>query len=152
MADDFAVMMSGQVSFGLDRGSEEEQITRLLSGLDGDDEYSMVLWMLPDGVPFYDFDQDEEHDYIQCAGSFVGRLTSEVREVRGGVARQYVVGRVSDDPGDDAPANEVVPWNGYEARVKTNEVLTGSEVQELFLSYFQRGELPDAYERREIEL
>ena len=44
------------------------------------------------------------------------------------------------------------PWNGYEARVRANEVLTGSDVQELLLSYYRTGELPASYTRREIEL
>ena len=64
----------------------------------------------------------------------------------------YVIGRVSDDPGDSGGADEVVPWNGYEARVRANEVLTGSDVQELFLFYCRTGKLPGSYTRREIEL
>jgi hypothetical protein len=63
-----------------------------------------------------------------------------------------VIGRISDAAGDGAAADEVVPWNGYEARVRANEVLSGSEVQELFLFYYRTGELPDSYTRREIEL
>jgi hypothetical protein len=63
-----------------------------------------------------------------------------------------VIGRISGDPGDGAEADEVVPWNGYEPRVRPNEVLTGGEVQELFLSYYRTGGLPDSYTRREIEL
>ncbi|MGZ6558519.1 MAG: hypothetical protein ACXVH3_02910 [Solirubrobacteraceae bacterium] len=131
----------------------EEEIVNLLSRLDGVDRYSMILWELPENTPFDLVDiNDYPHEYVQCAGSFEGRLTAEVREVRDGLARQYVIGRVSDDPGDSGGADEVVPWNGYEARVRANEVLTGSDVQELFLFYYRTGELPGPYTGREIEL
>ena len=75
-----------------------------------------------------------------------------MREVRDGRARQYVIGRAFDDLGDSGSADEAVPWDGYEARVRANEVLIGSDVQELLLSYYRTGELPASYTRREIEL
>ena len=113
----------------------------------------MILWKLAENIPFDRVDVDDyPHEYIQCAGSFEGRMTAEVREIHDGQAHQYVIGRVSDDPGDSAAADEAVPWNGYEARVRPNEVLAGSDVQELFLSYYRTGALPDSYTRREIEL
>jgi hypothetical protein len=124
-----------------------------LSRLDGVDRYSMILWELPENTPFDRVDiNDGPREYLQCAGSFEGRLTAELREVRDGSARQYVIGRISDAAGDGAAADEVVPWNGYEARVRANEVLSGSEVQGLFPFYYRTGELPDFYTRREIEL
>ena len=152
MTDAFAVTMNGRTSFEL-KHSAEEEIVNLLSRLDGVDRYSMILWELPENIPFDRVDvNDYPHEYVQCAGSFEGRLTAELREVRDGSARQYVIGRASVDPGDGGAADEVVPWNGYEARVRANEVLSGSDVRELFLFYYRNGELPDSYTRREIEL
>jgi hypothetical protein len=148
----FAVTMSGRISWELKR-SPEEEIVNLLSRLDGADRYSMILWELPENVPFDRVDINEyPHEYVQCAGSFEGRLTAELREIRDGSARQYVIGRASDDPGDGGAADEVVPWDAYEARVRSNEVLTGSDVRELFLFYYRARELPDSYTQREIEL
>ena len=153
MSAAFAVTMNGRTSSELKPRWAEEEIVNLLSRLDGVDRYSMILWELPENIPFDRVDiNDYPHEYVQCAGSFAGRLTAEVREVRDGQARQYVIGRVSDDPGDSGAADEAVPWNGYEARVRANEVLTGSDVQELLLSYYRTGELPASYTRREIEL
>ena len=60
-----------------------------------------------------------------------GRSSDSENRTHATLGCKYVIGRVSDDPGDSGAADEVVPWNGYEARVRANEVLTGSDVQEL---------------------
>lgn len=148
------ITLNGDLAFELDAppgGSVEEELVTRLWALNGENRYSLLLWKRPEGVPFYSVDIDRyPEEYIQTAGDFDGRMTAEVREIVDGTAQQYVIGRVSE--GDADAPDEVVPWNGHEARVRANEVLTGDEVSEIFISYFHTGELPRSYQRRRLDL
>jgi hypothetical protein len=74
----FAVTMNGRTSSELKPRWAEEEIVNLLSRLDGVDRYSMILWELPENIPFDRVDiNDYPHEYVQCAGSFEARLTAE---------------------------------------------------------------------------
>lgn len=64
---------------------------------------------------------------------------------------QYVIGRASGDA-DETESDEIVPWNGHETPVRPNEVLSGSEVSELFVAYYQTGEVPSSFTRRPIDV
>jgi hypothetical protein len=134
------------------QGTVEDELMRRLSILDGTQRFSLTLWRLPDGVPLDRVDLDAyPQEYIQAAGSFDGKLTAEVREVVEGTASQYVLGRASSNA-EDASGDEVVPWNGHETRVRPHEVLDGSNVSDLFVSYYRTGEVPSSYTRRRLEL
>jgi hypothetical protein len=157
----FAVTINGDTSFELKPRWGEEEMLKLLGRLDGVERYSIVVSKLSAGVPFDRVDMDRDaQEYIQCAGSFDGRLTAEVREVVDGAAHQYVIGRPPEPPADPAAeppadpgdADEIVPWGGHEAHVRPNEVLNGREVSDLFLSYYRTGEIPSSYTRRPLDL
>lgn len=133
-------------------GTVEERLVQLLGRLNGTDRYSLILWKLPSGQRLCDVDVKEASgQYIQTAGDFNSRMTAEVREVVDSTPQQYVIGRAPGDP-DETGSDGVVPWNGYEARVRTNEVLSGSEVSEVFVSYYRTGQLPSSFVRRPIDV
>lgn len=134
-------------------GTVDERLVYLLGRLNGTDRYSLILWKLPEGQRLFDVDVDKaSEEYIQTAGDFNGRMTAEVREIVDGAPHQSVIGRATDYQGDTETADEVVPWNGYEARVRPNEVLSGDEVSDLFVSYYRHGEVPSGYTRRRIQV
>jgi len=131
----------------------EDELVRLLGGLDGTEEFSFVIWKLPAGKGLADVKHDDpaHQEYMQCAGAFTGRLTCEIRVLVDGELHQYVLGRSADED-SDAAAHEVVHWGEYEAKVRPNEVLTGDEVAELFVHYYRTGTSAPGYTERTLDL
>jgi hypothetical protein len=128
----------------------EESIKKLLALLDGTTRYSLNLWRLPDGVPFDRVDLKVwPQEYVQVAGSSA-RMTLEVRRFEGGTARQYVVGHSTATT--ISAADEVIPWNGYEARVRANEVFDAAEAADLFIAYYLTGGIPEGHSLRLLDL
>ena len=148
------VTMNGRISTALKprpgRTIEEELAARL-SLLDGADRFALLLWRLPEGVPFDRFDLDSgPTDYIQCAGGVAGRFTCEVRRVASdGRHQQEVIGRT---PVDDELKSETVHWGEHKTIVRENEVLQLDELEELFTTYLANGEIPGRYARRLLEV
>jgi len=133
----------------------ERELADLLSRLNGTDRYSFLIWRLPEGRGLFDVEPDDpaRRQYMQCAGDFNGRMTCEVRELVDGEPHQYVLGRSADTAADPRRASDqVVPWNKHEAKVRPNEVLTGSEVAGLFVHYYRTGNSAPGYSRRELNL
>jgi hypothetical protein len=123
-----------------------EELVNVLRRLDGVDMFSLILWALPPGVWFDDVDPETfVVEYIQCAGSFAGRLTCEIRAS----GKQYVLGRAQPE---GLLREAVVEWNGIRTSVLENEVLDGEAVTELFLAYLAGDEMPPSYSLREISL
>ncbi|MBO0767573.1 MAG: hypothetical protein J2O48_02695 [Solirubrobacterales bacterium] len=138
---------------GPDQEAIETDVCDLLACLNGASRFSAVLWKLPDGLDLDEVSEDDpahEH-YIQCAGDFNGRMTCEIRELVDGKPRHYVLGRAAEAD-EHALADQIVPWNGYEARVHPNEVLTGGEVADLFRHYYRTGTNPSTYSHRLLGL
>lgn len=146
--------MNGRISTELKprpgRTVEEELIARLHL-LDGADRFALLLWRLPAGVPFDQFDLDSgPTDYIQCAGGLAGRFTCEIRTMASdGSPRQEVIGRPL---GEQDLESETVRWGERQTTVRENEVLRLSDLEELFTAYLSDGEIPGGYERRPLVL
>lgn len=148
------VTMNGRISTELKPRpgrTLEEELTARLGLLDGATRFALLLWRLPEGVPFDRFDLDSgPTDYIQCAGGVAGRFTCEVRSVASdGRPRQEVIGRAQDQ--HDA-GSETVRWGEHETTVRENEVLRLGELEELFTAYLTGEEIPGGYERRVLAL
>src|SRR3954451_2419466 len=154
MMASYAVTINGRMSMALEAQPERtlgEELTAGLHGLDGQSAFAYLLWRLPDGVPFADYDCGAGPDeYIQCAGGMAGRFTCEIRVASGGGFRHYVIGRSGET--DPQPTWEVLRWDAYETPVRKNEVLSASEVAELFRAYLAGEIIPAAYECRELML
>jgi hypothetical protein len=128
----------------------KEQLARALARLDGEERFSLVLWRLPAGKTLLEVDMAvEPQEYLQCAGS-AERMTVELRELEGGVARQYVVGRLPAEQ-DGAPG-EVVPWSDFKAVVYPNEVFAADEAAELFGQYLDTHAVEPTYHLRPLQL
>ena len=147
-----AITMNGRIHGELKDPDNpaDETIKKRLALLDGTTRYSLSLWRLPDDVPFDKVDLSRwPQEYLQVAGSRT-RMTVEVRRIEDGIPRQYVVGHApvhaSSRPG------EIVPWNGYEARVHPTEVFDVAEVGEIFAAYYATGSIPDGYAMRALVL
>jgi hypothetical protein len=130
----------------------EEELAARLDLLDGEDRFALLLWRLPEGVPFDRFDLDSgPTDYIQCAGGVAGRFMCEVRRVApDGRPRHEVIGR--GPVTGPALASALVPWSEKETSVQANEVLSRDEVAELFTAYLAHDSVPAGYECRELVL
>jgi hypothetical protein len=84
---------------------------------------------------------------VQTAGGG-DRLTAEIRAIRDGPPRQWVIGR----SGEDASGTEVIEWNdGKSIRGVPNEVLAADEVADVWVDYFRTRFVPDGYSHREIQ-
>ncbi|MBO0767966.1 MAG: hypothetical protein J2O48_04690 [Solirubrobacterales bacterium] len=131
--------------------SVEAELRELIGRLNGQNRFAFLLWRLPDGRSLHQVgpDDDARGHYIQCAGNFDGRLTTELRELVDGVPHQYVLGRAADD---STEADQEVPYANHAQYVRPNEVLTGPEVVDLFIEYYRTGDIPAGYVRRELEL
>lgn len=133
-------------------GPIDGQLRHMLKRINGERIYSLGLWKLPEGVSLGLVDLDQDRSYIQCAGS-AERMTVEVRTVEGGIARQEVIGRPVGAAGSPTgDPTEVVPWDEHEVRVYPNEVFDADEAGNLFVSYYETGEVPEGYTKRLIQL
>lgn len=123
------------VGVELSRGAPRDQINGMLHRLDGANLYSVGLWALPPGVSFDDVDLDAwPQEYVQAAGTS-DRMTVEVRLLEAGRARQYVVGRRPSIPG--LAEDHEVPWDGFTAVVRANEVFEWTEASRIFWTYYE---------------
>jgi hypothetical protein len=148
-----AVTMNGSISFELKGNagsSPEEEMLELLGRLNGAERYSIVVWAIPENLPFDRVDPRVfPTEYIQCAGGMDDRFICEVREGSADAAKQYALGRAEAE----AEAGDgVVPWNGRSSTVPANEVLNAIEVEELFVEYFRSGRASASYAHRELDL
>ena len=154
MTADYAVTMIGRITTQLKPmpgRSIQEELNARLALLDGKNRFALLLWRLPDGVPFDLVDLDTgPTTYIQCAGGVSERFTCEIRRLSAdGSPTLEVVGRRTRDK---APTvrSEAVRWAENETTVQQNEVLDRRELRELFGSYLASGEIPASYETRPL--
>lgn len=151
-----AVTMNGRITTQLKPRpgrSIQEELNSRLALLDGKDRFALLLWRLPDGVPFDLVDLDSgPTEYIQCAGGVSGRFTCEVRRVStDGSPMQEIIGRPSRGEASTV-RTETIHWAENETTVQENEVLDLGELCELFGSYLASGEIPASYETRKLAL
>jgi hypothetical protein len=152
----YALTLNGRITTelkALPGGSIEDQLAERLALLDGRDRFALLLWRLPDGVPFDLVDLDSEPtEYIQCAGGVSGRFTCEIRRngPDGGPSHE-VIGRPTGVKPSGA-LDETIHWADTETSVRENEVFESPELFELFKSYLDTGELPSSYETRQLPL
>lgn len=147
-----AVTMNGRITTVLkpmSGRSIQEELSARLALLDGQSRFALLLWRLPDGVPFDLADLDSgPMEYIQCAGGVAGRFTCEVRRIStDGSPRQKIIGRPPRDETSTA-LTETIDWAENKTTVRQNEVLDLTEVCELFGSYLTSGDIPASYEAR----
>lgn len=152
----YAVTMNGRISTELKPRpgrSLNEELGHRLSLLDGGERFALLLWRLPDGVPFDKFDLESgPQEYIQCAGGLSGRFMCEMwhADPSGGSARHQILGRERIDA--DEEATEVVRCSNIDTPVRPNEVLNVDEVRQLFESYLTSGDIPSSYRKRDAAL
>lgn len=128
-----------------------EEIRHRLQMLDAHERFSIIMWKIPENVPFASINPNEVREYIQCGGS-AERMTVEIRHLEQGVARQEVVGRpISEAPAGD-PKEEIPFGGGYGVRVYPNEAFDAAEAGDLFVSYYETGDVPSTYVKRSVRL
>jgi hypothetical protein len=76
-------------------------------------------------------------EYVQAAGSSA-RMMAEIRRIEAGEPKHYALGRQVDGQHGHA----VIEWDGYLTTVRTNEVLNVDQVGDLFVAFYETGELP----------
>jgi hypothetical protein len=130
-----------------------EQISRRLRILDGQVRYSLGLWAIPSGRLFDRIDLDKwPQEYIQVAAESPERMIVEVRRLESGVPSQYAVGRGERGAtGVDLPS-VVVRWAGIHTTVEAREVFTAAEATDLFLHYYEHGDVPPGMALRRLQL
>lgn len=147
-----AVTANGRMSLEITETPEDARdlIASMLSRMDGTNNYSLVLWAMPQGKRLDEVDEDTwPVEYIQCAGSSEA-MTIEIRRMENGEAAQYVVGRASEErAGEPAVA---IPWDAYVATVYQDEVFNAEEATELFAYYLVDGAVPPEFSLRHLDL
>jgi hypothetical protein len=132
---------------GLGKG-EDDDISRMLSRVDGTKIYSLLLWRLPAGKSLDETSPKRDAiEYIQCAGS-VDRLTVEVRRLTGQKVEHFVIGRAPN--GGNPAKKETIHWDSAESVVAPHEVFSAAETAELFRSYYRTGWVPPSYVLRPL--
>lgn len=130
------------------RRSIPDELRFMLGRLDGERLFSLGLWKIPEGKTLADANVTSD-SYIQCGGS-AERMTVEVRTVADGMVRHEVIGR-SDGIARREPT-ESISVGGYEHSVYPNEVFDANEAGDLFVSYYETGDVPKSYVKRAINL
>lgn len=149
-----AIRISGAYWYELghhDVLSVVEQIAADLHGLNGNEEYSIVLWRIPATYPD-NRDSPREDDtaveYIQSAGA-ADRLTIEVRQRDGENGyTNYAIGR---EPTSETTAlEETVHWSDFTVDVARSELFTSEEAIPIYDEYRQTGRVPAEFHLRPI--
>jgi hypothetical protein len=109
--------------------------------LDGQNDYSALLWHIPEHYPPHRLAprEGEDHEYLQCAGS-AERLAIEVRIGHGDGFTNYAVGREATR--EDTTLDEVVQWSDYSLQVAATEVFTADEAIPIVDEYRRTGRIP----------
>lgn len=147
-----AFTMNGRSNWDLQDGVRpvHDEIRHMVRRLNGNERFSLAIWKLPAGVSLAGVDLNEDRSYIQCGGT-AERMSVELRTVDDGVVRQEVVGRpVAETPPGD-PKEEVPFGGGYGVRVYPNEVFDADEAGDLFISYYESGDVPAGYTKRLLQ-
>ena len=145
------ITLNGRRHYDLESTFEDSRdfIARVMSRLDGDERYSLVLGALPGGKGIGDVDTKAwPVEYVQCAGSSEA-LTVEIRVGTGDDAKQSVVGR-SGEHSDEADVD--IPWDGYVSSVYPDEVFDADEAIELFAYYLVHAAVPPDCSLRCLDL
>jgi hypothetical protein len=130
---------------------EENDLTKLMSRVDGSKIYSLILWKLPDGKSIDQTSPKRDAtEYMQCAGS-ADRMTVEVRRLKGKKFEHFVVGRAPNN-GGNPEKRETIHWESVETVVAPNEVFSSAEAAELFRSYYRTGWVPSSYVLRPLSI
>jgi hypothetical protein len=152
---DFAVTLNGRTSFVLGNQirSAADDLQLRVSRLDGEKRYSLILWQVPEDKSFDRIDTRKYPlVYLQTAGSYMGEMIAEVREVDGDQFVQFALGRPGQTCDVGHEPDRVVVWNGCETHVCANEVLTGEEVAGMLLAYLHTNAPPATATRRRLDL
>jgi hypothetical protein len=152
MTASHAVTLNGRITTQLAAGqgkSIQEELYSRLALLDGTDRFALLLWRIPDGVPFDLVDlASGPPEYIQCAGGISGRFTCEIRRFNAdGDLIHEVIGRLPSEE-TSTLRHETVEWGKNETTVQQNEVLGLEDLRELFWSYVVSGQIPTPYVTR----
>ncbi len=127
--------------------SEEELIRAQLHALDGQSEYSYILWRMPEGARLGDvFPDKEARLFLQCAGS-ASAMTIEWSRPTEGAPELLVLGHQAG-----SERWTTLPWDGTESRVKENELFHADEACDIFVTYLRADTPPTQYSLRNVEL
>lgn len=148
-----AFTMNGRSNWDVQDGVRpvDEEIRHMVRRLNGNERFSLSLWKLPEGVSLAGVDPKEDRSYIQCGGT-AERMTVELRTVENGVVRQEVIGRPPAAAPAGDPEEEVPFGGGYGVRVYPNEVFDADEAGDLFVSYYETGDVPARYIKRALQV
>ena len=125
----------------------ENEIAARLDRLDGTERFAVMLWALPPSTDFERVRLDKwPVHFIQAAGTR-DRMTVEIRFADEDSDVQAVIGKTETV---DSEPDQVIEWDGIATPVFETEVFTAAEAVPLFLSYWQRGRVPDTYALRRI--
>lgn len=146
-----AFTLNGRTSFEV-KGNVRpvhDEIRHRLQMLNGKERFSVILWKMPEGIPFDMVDPDSVREYIQCGGS-AERMTVEVRTLNQGAPHHEVVGRAGTEIPEGDPSEKVPFGGGYGVRVYPNEVFDADEAGDLLIAYYETGDVPSSYLKRSI--
>ena len=115
--------------------------------------WCLVLYAIPPGKEYDDVAGQQTTEYLQAAGSSAEAITVEIRKPGGrqwGVEWvRYVVGHAYD--GAAPPIDVGIELPATTEMVSRSEVFEAEEAADLFISYYETGEIPAGYALRPVE-
>lgn len=122
----------------------EKMIRNVLGRLDGESEFAVSLWRLPEGKRLWDeLPVGWPWLFVQAAGS-AERMMIEVRQENpDGSDNLYKIGRRFLE-GSSVDVVQV-PWRDRVDEVPENETFEATEAGDIFWHYYQHGSVPEGY-------
>ena len=122
-----------------------------LRAFDGAENWYVVFYRLPEGKTFEEVRHQATEQYIQAAGR-ADAMTVEIRKPGGeqwGVQwLRYTVGHPHEG---DLPLDVVISLPHGGQTISRAEVFEADEAAQLFMNYYEIGDLPPGYDLRLVE-
>lgn len=135
----------------MDGGAGPLQFLGPLRAFDGDENWYLLFYALPEGKSFEEVRHQATEEYIQAAGR-AEAMTVEIRkpggEQWGAQWLRYTVGHPHDG---DASLDVAIELPRSDVMVSRAEVFDAEEAAELFIAYYETGDLPPGYVLRPVE-
>lgn len=129
-----------------DPAEAESMLRAILTNLDGDAEYLLVVSRAPDGATT--LDTPEYNPFLMQAAGSSESMTIEVRLPTMDGAPLFVIGR-AEPPGE---LRDLPLWDDNTADVYENEIFTADQAADVVLRYYRTETVTQPYRLRPREI
>ncbi|KRQ23222.1 MULTISPECIES: hypothetical protein [Mycobacteroides] len=146
------MIYSGRNVAEMDGGAGPLQFLGPLGAFGQNDNWSLLLYALPEGKEYKDVANEATTEYLQAAGHSASAIAIETRKPGGAQWGaqwvRYVVGHPHDGA---APLDVAIQLPHGAEYVSRPEVFSSEEAADIFISYYETGQIPAGYVLRPVE-